>query len=646
MKYSCLIILLFSLYSCENGVPKNVKESLEWAGDNRAELEKVIAHYQDPKDSLKLKSAYFLISNMPGKYYYQGNLLNHFYEFVVMQGSKKDLDSMTKFHGAFNTNRLEIKYDIKELKASFLIDNIDMAFKVWREQPWGEKINFTQFCEYILPYRVGNEIPDYNRAEIYERYNYNKALAFVRNKKGDALQACFAINDVLKKEGWHFNPDGGFLPSFSARKLLVQKNGNCRDMVAKTVFVMRALGIPVGSQFTPNWGNRSGGHLWNVVLDKKGKNHNFMGLESNITKDVGDVNVNYTFPKSFQNMFSRQGYSSNLLADTKNDTPDFFKNSLIKDVTSENIDSKDISIQLNEPNVQNFKYAYICVFDNVNWTPVHWGKASKNKAIFKKMMSGITYLTAYFKDGTLIPASYPFTLMKNGSIKYLIPDKSVQRTAILYRKYHMFMKGEFAKRMKDGKFQASDNPNFTNAVTFYTIPYPEVEMKWYDIPVKLSRSYKYYRYLSPNGCYGGNMAELRFYSKGVKVTGEIIGTEGSYNNNTDNTFKNAMDGDEVTFFDYNKPDNGWVGLKCNTAIEVDQFQFLPRNDDNGIDVGQNYELFYWENNQWVSLGMRIADDNKLVYKNAPANALFLLRNHSKGKEERIFTYENEKQIWW
>ena len=34
------------------------------------------------------------------------------------------------------------------------------------------------------------------------------------------------------------------------------------------------------------------------------------------------------------------------------------------------------------------------------------------------------------------------------------------------------------------------------------------------------------------------------------------------------------------------------------------------------------------------------------YDNVPGNALLLLRNHTKGKEERIFTYENDEQIWW
>ena len=34
------------------------------------------------------------------------------------------------------------------------------------------------------------------------------------------------------------------------------------------------------------------------------------------------------------------------------------------------------------------------------------------------------------------------------------------------------------------------------------------------------------------------------------------------------------------------------------------------------------------------------------YKNVPQSALYHLRNHTKGSDERIFTFENGKQVWW
>ena len=74
---------------------------------------------------------------------------------------------------------------------------------------------------------------------------------------------------------------------------------------------------------------------------------------------------------------------------------------------------------------------------------------------------------------------------------------------------------------------------------------------------------------------------------------------------------------------------------------------LPINDDNCIRDGEIYELLYWDN-KWISIGKQMgsAKTYQLTYNNVPTNALFLLRNLTKGKEERIFTYENGKQIWW
>ncbi len=36
----------------------------------------------------------------------------------------------------------------------------------------------------------------------------------------------------------------------------------------------------------------------------------------------------------------------------------------------------------------------------------------------------------------------------------------------------------------------------------------------------------------------------------------------------------------------------------------------------------------------------------LYYDNIPSHALLLLRDHTRGKEERIFTLENGEQVWW
>lgn len=71
----------------------------------------------------------------------------------------------------------------------------------------------------------------------------------------------------------------------------------------------------------------------------------------------------------------------------------------------------------------------------------------------------------------------------------------------------------------------------------------------------------------------------------------------------------------------------------------------PEDDSNAIFPGQHYELFYWQG-QWVSLGVQEAKDTELVYRGVPKGALLWLRNLDEGEQERIFTYENGKQVWY
>lgn len=66
----------------------------------------------------------------------------------------------------------------------------------------------------------------------------------------------------------------------------------------------------------------------------------------------------------------------------------------------------------------------------------------------------------------------------------------------------------------------------------------------------------------------------------------------------------------------------------------------PRNDDNYVCPGDEYELFYNDGIKgWISLGKQIAEDRTLYYE-VPENALFWLRNLTKGKEEQVFFCRN------
>ena len=142
------------------------------------------------------------------------------------------------------------------------------------------------------------------------------------------------------------------------------------------------------------------------------------------------------------------------------------------------------------------------------------------------------------------------------------------------------------------------------------------------------------------------MAEVKFYSGGKQLHGEVIGTDGAQEVFPNSTKYSVFDDDPLTFFDALEADGAWAGLKLVQANHIDAIRYIFRNDDNCIRPGDTYELFYHSKGQWLSAGRQTADTTILQYEKVPSNTLYWLRNYTRGREERPFTYENGKQIWW
>jgi hypothetical protein len=653
MKSTFLILLLFLLICSCSHVPRNVRIALKAAGENRPELEKVIQHYnQDRADSLKLKAAYFLIGNMFGFTYYNGDLIEKYYLFFDVANTryKNDrgysfekykliTDSLRDIYGPFSYDQLNVFHDLKDIKAAFLIDNIDMAFKVWNEQPWGKDISFAQFCEYILPYRIGDENPDFDRRTIYNRYN--PFLDSARSVNADAALACSAVNNELRREGWCWTDGIDFLPRFGAKELLEHRVGVCREYADIALYVTRATGIPVSIDFTPQWPFRSMGHTWNTVLTRENKNIAFMGVESNPGQPH---KADHKFAKIYRNTFAIQPNSLIMTAGINENIPPLFTNPRFIDVSDEYFKGSDVRVQLNSITKED-KYAYICVFNDKDWVPIHWGKIDKGSVVFTRMGRDIVYLPAFYRNGNIIPAALPFFLTKEGDVKFLNPDTTTKQSMKLTRKYPVLTILWRLQRMVGGRFQGANQSDFRDSVNLYKIDsLPEIFYQTKN--VNTDKSFRYVRYKAPVNSHG-NIAELEFYGANDTVhplKGRIIGDEGL---DQERSKEKAMDGNVSTFFDAYWADYAWVGLDLGTGRKVTKIRFIPVNDGNNIESGDEYELFYWDlNNGWISAGNRIATETEMIFGNVPSGALYLLSDHTKGNEERIFTYENGKQVFW
>lgn len=325
--------------------------------------------------------------------------------------------------------------------------------------------------------------------------------------------------------------------------------------------------------------------------------------------------------------------------------PSSLSNRFLKDVTEKYSRGYTVKIKI-DPQLQNSKIVYLSVFNNKKWIPLAWTKSKKKKATFYHVESDIVYLPMQYEDGKSYAVACPMVIRKNKKIHYLKPDLLQKKTLVLDRKYpiqHWWV--WYKNRSLNGKFQGASRPDFRDSVTFYTIRH-ELDMKWHRIKINANHKYRYVRYLSGNGG-GCNMAEVQFFSEKNKLLkGQIIGTEGSYYNKVELTKSAVFDKDPVTYYDAKELNGAWAGLDLGKPQEIAQINYLFRNDDNNIRIGDRYELLYWNDGKWSSLGIKKATDSNLVFDGCPANALFILHNYSRGKEERIFTYENGKQTWW
>ena len=118
-----------------------------------------------------------------------------------------------------------------------------------------------------------------------------------------------------------------------------------------------------------------------------------------------------------------------------------------------------------------------------------------------------------------------------------------------------------ANRMQGGQFQGSTDG--VHYITLYTIPGIPADSQWTTAPLSADpKSYRYLRYLSPNGGWG-NVSEIEFYSgtgsTAVKLTGTPFGSPGSYNNDGA-TYDKAFDGDTSTCFDGPGPSGNFTGI--------------------------------------------------------------------------------------
>ena len=457
-------------------------------------------------------------------------------------------------------------------------------------------------------------------------------------KVGNVLSEALKVTDVMKQFQFTRNR-GDITPSVAS--LIKYRTGICKDEVAYVASLSRFLGIPVAIDFVPHWGNRPGSHTWNALILPNGKSTPFyMQYAPGDTTQFTHSPV-YIKPKIYRRRYEVNKEIMEDLSGEK-DIPELYKFPKFTDVTDQYIPTTDVTCKI-PMEYSNRSVAYICVNDKQEWEPVHYGKIQEGKVTFRSMGRNVLYSVGVWDSGKIKPVGNPFIVEKNGKIRYLTCNRSKRQTMTLYRKYPFFAQFDsFKNRMDLGEFQGSNSMDFSSVSTLY-VHKGFTNGCSYNRKLNPSKEkYKYLRYIGPKGSYC-NVNEISFFnSKGKKLTGRIIGTEGTEKHTKETVF----DGDVLTGFNGTGPDGNWVGLELSEPSDVASITYMPRNDGNCVEVGDIYQLLVYDKGRWNTLAWIRAKDTKLVLKNIPSGGLYLLRDRTKGKEERIFTYENNKQVWW
>jgi len=514
-----LLILFIAILSsnCSNRYPQDINVVLDSAEENKTELKKAMKYFQEKGDSLQLDAVYFLIENLAEHSFVEivpcdsnkTEIPWNISDYESYETARTALDTISEQYDDFDWKaglRLE---DHKTITAEFLIQNVEDAVYAWQNFPWAKEYSFEVFKEFILPYRGSSEPLPANTAWRQAFICRYPELSKLVTDPADPLAVATVINLELR-DWFKFDPIYYLHPTDQSVDEMQQTcMGRCEDMTNLATAAMRANGIAVTSDYTPYWADSGNNHAWNAIITHDGDAIPFMGCES----DPGKYSIRNRVAKVYRKTYAKQ---SDNLASRLNEgekAPAWLKGKHYVDVTEKYTKTANVKIDINREFPDSIRFVYLCVFNSGEWSAIQWCKLENRSVNFKEMGVDLCYLPMILQDDELIPIDEPIILQKDGSMKTIRGNRSIQEMILL------------------------------------------------------------------------------------------------------STTKK----------------------KITNATEEKQIVHLKE--------GTEYELFYWED-EWQSVGIQTATSKPMIFIDVPADRLYWLVETDSRKEERIFTYEDEKQIWW
>ena len=577
----------------------DVNSALKLSGDNRGELQKVLDYYREEKpDSMKLKAAEYLISNMVAHYAVAGE---------TMDRLKRDIDStlrdqpcalklmfylvaarIVKERGDYT-----VEYDLHKITSDYLIRNIERSFKIWEEIKNHYDLSCEDFFEYVLPYRINDEpLTEWKDTAYYYLYDFYKG-----ENMGFSLSSYASYVSAKVNTYYGF----GTFKSQLSDSLFKKYRMDCIDNAYSTRITNQVFGIPTAVDFVPHYPTRENRHYWTILRDHRFVNSKYYYSNTPYTAKV----------------YRKTSFINPIPKDKNNFIPHFIRDPYKMDVTEEyeNVTNLEYKFKMCRPDT---KYGYLCVFNNLAWNEVAWSEMRRGKVVFEKIGRDIVYMPCYYHGNS--------------------------QKLRLNRKFTYNSSGDYCGSAIIGVQIRATNDLSKEPYDSIAVIRHYNYMAYDTLHVNTTKKYKYWMLTKERYSYP-EFASVKFVQKG----GDVLNAESTFTIDA----AGKMDKDGLlskNIFDDDLLDYGTLpkiaGVEFEEPVSVDVVKYITRNDKNGVYPGNTYELLYFDQGEWVSLGRKVATTDYIEYDDVPSGALYWLRNRTEGKEERPFTVMNGRVRFW
>lgn len=321
------------------------------------------------------------------------------------------------------TNNPNIEFK-ENIPPELIQTTIDSSLNRTRRALLSHTVDFTSFCEFVLPYQIYQDKPTNWRKTVYSDIG-NLIDSLTASKSNDS-----AIVSILNKklsQGFIFDTKTDSCSNKGWDFLFKNKRGGCVSMAYLVTYPLRLIGIPTTIDYVPAWANVDGGHTWNVIL-QNGKSFPFLGLES--TPRSG-YNPTLLFKNNDSNNFTyktagkvfRKTFKAN--PEISKDDPIFITNPFFSDVTHLYYKTSSVKVPVDTSVNLSATHFYLATFSVAGWRPIFYGKVKHCQIEFKNMACEVIYLPISIDSNNEAQIyGKPFIIRPSGEIYTFMPGKS------------------------------------------------------------------------------------------------------------------------------------------------------------------------------------------------------------------------------